>query len=313
MVDVTLFDQRYEVLRELGRGNYGVTFLIREKATRIPWAGKFIERGPQVSVDVVREVQNHRQLLGCPYIIRFKEVLLTPTHLVVIMEFASGGELFQYVQINGRLSEDAARFFFRQLIKAVNYCHSSGIFHRDLKLENALIHIGHQQDIRLQLCDFGSSKHALQDSSLKSAKGTVEYLAPEVLLCSYCDKYEGQPSDIWACGVMLFIMLVGAYPYEDTNGQPHTAVRKIVKGEYVLPPNLPLSENCKNLIDRIFTVDTALRITMDQIQEHPWYTEKMDNTSQDLQHPSYTQIRAMQQEEDVRAVLAAASLDCQQK
>ena len=99
------------------------------------------------------------------------QVMLTRTHLVVIMEYASGGELFQYVQRSGRLSEDAARFFFRQLITAVEFCHNSGIYHRDLKLENALIDIATDQDIPfLKLCDFGFSKHAVQDSSLKSGK-----------------------------------------------------------------------------------------------------------------------------------------------
>ena len=96
--------------------------------------------------------------------------MLTRTHLVVIMAYASGGELFQYIQKSGRLSEDVSRFFFRQLITAVDFMHNSGLYHRDLKLENVLIDIVGQQGIRLQLCDFGASKHAVMDSSLKSGK-----------------------------------------------------------------------------------------------------------------------------------------------
>ena len=140
----------------------------------------------QINVDVEREVLNHRQLAH-PFIIKFKKVLgacneegswdnvmqssiademlyemlqvmLTPTHLVVIMEYASGGELFAYVQQSGRLTEDASRFFFQQLITAVEYCHNSGVYHRDLKLENALIDISSGTIPYLKLCDFGFSK-----------------------------------------------------------------------------------------------------------------------------------------------------------
>ena len=104
--------------------------------------------------------------------------MLTTTHLVVIMAFASGGELFQYVQKSGRLTEDVSRFFFRQLITAGEFMHESGMYHRDLKLENALIHIDEQQGIHLQLCDFGASKHALLDSSLKSGVPASPPLRP---------------------------------------------------------------------------------------------------------------------------------------
>ena len=96
------------------------------------------------------------------------QVMLTRTHLIIITTHASGGTLFEYIQEMGRLSEEAARFFFRQLITAVEAIHASGLFHRDLKLENALVDIAEGQDIRLQLSGFGASKHVSLDSSLKS-------------------------------------------------------------------------------------------------------------------------------------------------
>lgn len=146
-----------------------------------------------------------------------------------------------------------------------------------------------------------------------AAKGTIEYLAPEVVLCSYSNKYEGRPSDTWACGVMLcvlnaaslvsisepecimillsystvaaltqgaapcgrFLMLVGGYPFEDTAGQPHTAVRKIVSGQYTVPRDVPLSESCLDLIRRIFTVNPLQRITIAEIKQHPWFVRRM--------------------------------------
>ena len=94
-----------------------------------------------------------------PNIVRFIEVLLTPTDLAIVMEYASGGELFDRVLTNGRMQEDEARYFFQQLISGVDYCHSKGVAHRDLKLENALIDNSHNNTPRLKICDFGYSKH----------------------------------------------------------------------------------------------------------------------------------------------------------
>ena len=108
-------------------------------------------------------------MIGAPISPR-SQVMLTRTHLVTIMAYASGGHLFQYVKDSGCFSEDMARFFFRQLITAVEAMHNSGLYHRDLKLENVLIMIVEGRDIRLQLCDFGFSKHATLDSSLKSGE-----------------------------------------------------------------------------------------------------------------------------------------------
>ena len=102
---------------------------------------------------------------------RFIEVLLTPTDLAIVMEYASGGELFDRVLTNGRMQEDEARYFFQQLISGVDYCHSKGVAHRDLKLENALIDNSHNNTPRLKICDFGYSKHSLIDSAPKSAVG----------------------------------------------------------------------------------------------------------------------------------------------
>ncbi|KAK4393336.1 Serine/threonine-protein kinase SAPK10 [Sesamum angolense] len=170
---------RYDFVRDIGSGNFGVARLMRDKQTKELVAVKYIERGDKIDENVQREIINHRSLRH-PNIVRFKEVILTPTHLAIVMEYASGGELFERICNAGRFNEDEARFFFQQLISGVSYCHSMQICHRDLKLENTLL--DGSPAPRLKICDFGYSKSSLLHSQPKSTVGTPAYIAPEVLL-----------------------------------------------------------------------------------------------------------------------------------
>ncbi|XP_021889857.1 serine/threonine-protein kinase SRK2A-like [Carica papaya] len=201
---------KYEVVKDLGAGNFGVARLLRHKETKELVAMKYIERGHKIDENVAREIINHRSLRH-PNIIRFKEVVLTPTHLAIVMEYAAGGELFERICNAGRFSEDEARYFFQQLISGVNYCHSMQICHRDLKLENTLL--DGSPAPRLKICDFGYSKSSLLHSRPKSTVGTPAYIAPEVLSRR---EYDGKLADVWSCGVTLYVMLVGAYPLRIT-------------------------------------------------------------------------------------------------
>ncbi|CAN6480006.1 unnamed protein product [Victoria cruziana] len=170
--------ERYELVKDIGSGNFGVAKLVRDKRTRELFAVKYIEKGQRIDENVKREIMNHRSLKH-PNIVRFKEVLLTPTHLAIVMEYAAGGELFERICNAGRFSEDEARFFFQQLISGVSYCHSMEICHRDLKLENTLL--DGSTAPRLKICDFGYSKSSVLHSQPKTAVGTPAYIAPEVL------------------------------------------------------------------------------------------------------------------------------------
>jgi len=129
---------RYELVKDIGSGNFGVARLMRDRQTRDLVAVKYIERGENIDENVKREIINHRSLRH-PNIIQFKEVILTPTHLAIVMEYAAGGELYERICNAGRFSEDEARFFFQQLISGVSYFHSMQVCHRDLKLENTLL------------------------------------------------------------------------------------------------------------------------------------------------------------------------------
>ncbi|CAI0553811.1 unnamed protein product [Linum tenue] len=200
---------RYDFVRDIGSGNFGVARLMTDKVTKELVAVKYIERGDKIDENVQREIINHRSLRH-PNIVRFKEVILTPTHLAIVMEYASGGELFERICSAGRFGEDEARFFFQQLISGVSYCHAMQVCHRDLKLENTLL--DGSPAPRLKICDFGYSKSSVLHSQPKSTVGTPAYIAPEVLLRQ---EYDGKIADVWSCGVTLYVMLFGGYPFED--------------------------------------------------------------------------------------------------
>ncbi|KAL8168384.1 hypothetical protein V2J09_009883 [Rumex salicifolius] len=262
---------KYELVKEIGSGNFGVARLMRNKATKELVAMKYIERGPKIDENVAREIINHRSLRH-PNIIRFKEVLLTPTHLAIVMEYAAGGELFERICNAGRFSEDEARYFFQQLISGVSFCHSMQICHRDLKLENTLL--DGSAAPRLKICDFGYSKSSLLHSRPKSTVGTPAYIAPEVLSRR---EYDGKTADVWSCGVTLYVMLVGAYPFEDQEDPKNfrKTISRIMAVQYKIPDYVHISQDCRQLISRIFVANPSRRITIKEIKNHPWFLKNL--------------------------------------
>ncbi|KAK3154325.1 hypothetical protein QOZ80_2BG0189080 [Eleusine coracana subsp. coracana] len=263
--------EKYELLKDIGSGNFGVARLMRNKETKELVAMKYIPRGLKIDENVAREIINHRSLRH-PNIIRFKEVVLTPTHLAIVMEYAAGGELFDRICGAGRFSEDEARYFFQQLICGVSYCHFMQICHRDLKLENTLL--DGSPAPRLKICDFGYSKSSLLHSKPKSTVGTPAYIAPEVLSRR---EYDGKMADVWSCGVTLYVMLVGAYPFEDPDDPKNfrKTIGRIVSIQYQIPEYVHISQDCRQLLSRIFVANPAKRITIREIRNHPWFLKNL--------------------------------------
>ena len=266
-VDVDDHDARYEPVNDalLGTGSYGYTKLMREKTTGRMYALKYIERGEKITEHVRREITNHRNL-SHPNIVKFKEVLVTPTHLAVAMEAIGGGELFGYVQQQGNFTESQARYFFQHLISGVEYLHNMRISHRDLKLENTLVDL--TTTPVLKICDFGFSKGGF-DSQPKTQIGTPAYISPEVY--SGAQPYDGAASDVWACGVLLYVMLVGRYPFSDPQdpNNSHKMMQRVLSAKFDLPQNM--TDECKDLLTQIFNVDPKNRITGSGIYHHPWF------------------------------------------
>ncbi|KAH9614935.1 hypothetical protein KSS87_017566 [Heliosperma pusillum] len=191
------------------------------------------------------------------------QVMASRTKIYIVLEFVTGGELFDKIASKGRLKEDEARKYFQQLINAVDYCHSRGVFHRDLKPENLLL------DAKgvLKVSDFGLSALAQQvreDGLLHTTCGTPNYVAPEVINNK---GYDGAKADLWSCGVILFVLMAGYLPFEDANLM--SLYKKIFKASFACPPWF--STSAKNLIQRILDPNHSTRITIDEVIENEWF------------------------------------------
>ncbi|KAK4785730.1 hypothetical protein SAY86_002419 [Trapa natans] len=185
------------------------------------------------------------------------------TKIFIVLEFVTGGEVFDRIVNHGRMREDEARRYFQQLIHAVDYCHSRGVFHRDLKPENLLLDaFGH-----LKISDFGLSALSRQvrdDGLLHTTCGTPNYVAPEVLN----DRgYDGATADLWSCGVILFVLLSGYLPFDDSNLM--NLYKKISAADFTCPPWL--SFGAMKLITRILDPNPMTRITIPEILEDGWF------------------------------------------
>nr|XP_018675139.1 PREDICTED: serine/threonine-protein kinase SAPK7-like isoform X1 [Musa acuminata subsp. malaccensis] len=310
--------EKYELVKDIGSGNFGVARLMRDKVTGELVAMKYIPRGQKINENVAREIINQRSLCH-PNIIRFKEVVLTPTHLAIVMEYAAGGELFERICHAGRFSEDEARYFFQQLISGVSYCHYMQICHRDLKLENTLL--DGSPAPRLKICDFGYSKSSLLHSRPKSTVGTPAYIAPEVLSRR---EYDGKMADVWSCGVTLYVMLVGAYPFEDPDDPKNfrktmaldclLRLQRIVSVQYRIPEYVHISQDCRQLISRIFVADPSKRITVREIRNHPWFLKNLPRGLTEVAQAMYYKRDAsglaysLQSEEEIMKIVEEARI-----
>lgn len=186
--------------------------------------------------------------------------------------------MFEYVVRKGGLKESEARWFFQQLIVGVDYLHRMGVASRDIKLENTLLD-GSPRPL-LKICDFGYSKHEKFQSAPGSRVGTPAYLAPEVIMTTKGQTYDGKVADIWSCGVMLYVMMVGAYPFERPEDKADAQklqkmIQRILKVEYQFPPHVRASGDLRDLLSKILVPDPSKRIAIAEIQSHPWYLKDL--------------------------------------
>ncbi|KAK3259381.1 hypothetical protein CYMTET_31617 [Cymbomonas tetramitiformis] len=193
-MDVLTLNPEWKHVKSLGKGNMAAVHLFDHLPTERQWAVKFVERGHLIDDSFRKEMINHRSLQH-KNIIQFHEVLLTPGYLAIVMEYASGGDLFHYVKEFGPVTESTSRGIMQQLISGVDYAHNQGICHRDLKLENTLLEeTADGLDVPVvKICDFGFAKNAKWQSKPKSKVGTPAYCAPEVFMNTSQD-YDGKVS-----------------------------------------------------------------------------------------------------------------------
>ncbi|GAP89511.2 putative CAMK CAMKL AMPK protein kinase [Rosellinia necatrix] len=262
-------DQRigaYNVIKTLGEGSFGKVKLAVHRSTGQQVALKIIARKKLISRDMVGRVEReieYLQLLRHPHIIKLYSVIKTPNEIIMVLEYA-GGELFDYIVSHGKLEELQARRFFQQMICAVEYCHRHKVVHRDLKPENLLL----DDQLNVKIADFGLSNIMTDGNFLKTSCGSPNYAAPEVISGKL---YAGPEVDVWSCGVILYVLLVGRLPFDDDHIPSLFA--KIQRGVFTIP-NWIKSE-AQDLIRKMLQTNPVQRATIEDIRQDPWFLKDL--------------------------------------
>lgn len=248
----------------IGEGTFGKVKLCTHIPTNARYAVKIL---PREQINTSKKVLICREIsilskLKHPNIIGFKEILKTPKHFYLVMEYCPCGELFSLVSKKKQIPEEEASFYFYQLINGLEFLHSKGIVHRDIKLENVLL----LSNGMIKIIDFGLSNYFTENMLLKSSCGSPSYAAPEMLLRK---GYDGRSIDIWCSGIILFGMLCGFLPFRGHDDQ--SLFDKIINGKYSFPNNVSLM--AKSLIKKLLTTDFEQRIKIDQIKKNNFYVK----------------------------------------
>ncbi|KAL8782178.1 MAG: hypothetical protein Q9213_005614 [Squamulea squamosa] len=258
----------YTVKKTLGEGSFGKVKLAVHRISGQEVALKIISRKKLISRDmagrVEREIQ-YLQLLRHPHIIKLYTVITTPADIIMVLEYA-GGELFDYLVKNGKMAEAKARRFFQQIVCAVEYCHRHKIVHRDLKPENLLL----DAELNVKIADFGLSNIMTDGNFLKTSCGSPNYAAPEVISGKL---YAGPEVDVWSCGVILYVLLVGRLPFDDEFIP--ALFKKISAGAYNTPPYL--SSGARHIIHKMLRVNPVQRITVQEIRQDEWFNQDLED------------------------------------
>ncbi|GJS32406.1 calcium-dependent protein kinase 29 [Tanacetum coccineum] len=302
--------QIYHIGKELGRGQFGVTYLCTEKATGTKYACKSISKRKLVTKkdmeDVRREILMLQHLTGQPNIVEFRGAYEDETSVHLVMELCSGGELFDRITKQGSYSEKEAAKIARQIVNVVHVCHFMGVMHRDLKPENFLM-VSQDDDSPVKATDFGLSVFIEEGKVYKEIVGSAYYVAPEVLRRRY-----GKEIDVWSAGVILYILLSGVPPFW---GETEKAIfEEILDGNLDLqsPPWPSISAGAKDLISKMLTRNPKNRITADKALEHPWLKEGGEASEKPMDSAVLTrmkQFRAMNKLKKLALKVIAENLE----
>lgn len=256
----------FEFKEVLGTGAFSEVVLAQERATGRMFAIKCIPKkalkGKESSIEneiaVLRKIQHEN-------IVALEDIYESSSHLYLIMQLVSGGELFDRIVEKGFYTEKDASTLIRQVLDAVNYLHKMGIVHRDLKPEN-LLYFNPQDESKIMISDFGLSKMEGSGDVMSTACGTPGYVAPEVL----AQKPYSKAVDCWSIGVIAYILLCGYPPFYDENDSK--LFEQILKADYEFdaPYWDDISDSAKDFISRLMEKDPAKRYTCDQALRHPW-------------------------------------------
>eukprot|EP00904_Undaria_pinnatifida_P006544 jgi/Undpi1/3019/HiC_scaffold_14.g06396.m1 len=259
---------KYEIGRTIGEGTFGKVKLAINTETGDKMAIKVLDKSiiqrQNMGAQVKREI-SIMKLVRHPYVVQLREVLASSSKIFLVCELITGGELFDKIVEKQRFTEDEARFYFRQLLEGMEYCHSQGVCHRDLKPENILL----DGSGNVKISDFGLSNlySGGDDEALKllhTTCGTPNYVAPEVL----ADRgYDGRMADVWSMGVILYVLLAGFLPFDEPSMS--TLFSKIQAADFSYPRWF--SQEARSVINRILVPDPTQRLTLAQMKAHPFW------------------------------------------
>ncbi|XP_008707167.2 serine/threonine-protein kinase MARK2 isoform X2 [Ursus americanus] len=251
----------YRLLKTIGKGNFAKVKLARHILTGKEVAVKIIDKTQLNSSSLQKLFREVRimKVLNHPNIVKLFEVIETEKTLYLVMEYASGGEVFDYLVAHGRMKEKEARAKFRQIVSAVQYCHQKFIVHRDLKAENLLL----DADMNIKIADFGFSNEFTFGNKLDTFCGSPPYAAPELFQGK---KYDGPEVDVWSLGVILYTLVSGSLPFD---GQNLKELReRVLRGKYRIP--FYMSTDCENLLKKFLILNPSKRGTLEQIMKDRW-------------------------------------------
>ncbi|XP_057953440.1 calcium-dependent protein kinase 8-like [Malania oleifera] len=259
---------QYDLGRELGRGEFGITYLCTDVSTGEKFACKSISKKKLRTAvdieDVRREVEIMKHMPKHPNIVSLKDTFEDNSAVHIVMELCEGGELFDRIVARGHYTERAAAAVTRTIVEVVQICHKHGVMHRDLKPENFLF-ANKKETAPLKAIDFGLSVFFKPGEQFAEIVGSPYYMAPEVLKRNY-----GPEVDVWSAGVILYILLCGVPPFwaETEQGVAQAIIRSFI--DFKREPWPKVSDNAKDLVKRMLDPDPKRRLTAQGVLEHPW-------------------------------------------
>ncbi|SPP74668.1 SNF-related serine/threonine-protein kinase [Drosophila guanche] len=264
----------YDLEETLGSGHFAVVKLARHVFTGAKVAVKVVDKTKLDEVSKTHLFQEVRcmKLVQHPNVVRLYEVIDTQTKLYLVLELGDGGDLYDYIMKHeAGLSEELARKYFRQILRAITYCHQLHVVHRDLKPENVVFF---EKLGLVKLTDFGFSNKFSPGQKLETFCGSLAYSAPEILLG---DSYDAPAVDIWSLGVILYMLVVGQAPFEKANDSE--TLTMIMDCKYTVPAHV--SAECRTLIASMLVRDPKKRATVEELASSDWLKaiDEPDSTS----------------------------------
>ncbi|XP_040588502.1 sperm motility kinase-like [Mesocricetus auratus] len=253
-----ILEQDFRILKSIGSGTYGEVKLACHLPTHTEVAVKVLKKKDKSLAHTHSEVEI-LQSLEHRNIVRFFHVIYTLKKTYVVMEYVAGKDLEIFLRDVDHLQEEEARPIFQQVASAVHYLHQRRIAHRDIKLENILI----DNAGNIKLCDFGLAAQLAEGQMLEDVCGTLLYLPPEVLAGK---PYDGLAVDMWGMGILLYVLVTGCFPYEETRDD--ALYRLITNTQLAIPQHL--SKPCQVILAQLLCVPTSHRITISEVREREW-------------------------------------------